>query len=417
MAKYISGPTRLTHLYSDKYKMNVILVGDDNRSTKKKCTSKKSTTFHRYMKLIFNHNLNQKFDYFLEVPFYDRDNVVQNNFLDKSYSFFNKDGCFSLDKNNQKKCKKEYPNVRFHSSDLRKLDSKDNYKNADIPKMIKLFFLLDKYLYNMPKRYNDDNYLLTGILILKIYELKHETNLKKYFDEFFETKYVKKQFNKIESKPLKNKIKKYLMNKMNAFTNNFDKVVNKAYELIDNLIKKKIIDIDLMNKLYKNKKNKMSSLTKYIEDLCIDEKIYNDYLSLNETRDLHEKIGILSLFYLDIYILSRLFKDTLMVSNAIIHTPEIHSITLQEILVKEFKFKILGEKINDWKNPQFRCIDLSYFDDKNVFFNLDNKPCSKKASSRKLNSKMSSSKKSKKTTKKKSSIRSPIRFETPMQLS
>lgn len=315
--KYISGPTEIIRMQSKKYNRDIYLISDVHSTLKGMCKTKRNTReFHLYIDEIFKNNPNIQFDYFIEKGFVAENSIKiwsHLSYLSKTNSYFQDNGCFSIFKSDIKKCRKEYPNVRFHLGDTR-----NNIKYYKIERDNKFSFIVRYYF---ASKYDSIKVMKKHISEIKKFLLfiKYKKNLNMAYKELWESKLISSQYNKIKNKVIKRKIKKYFNNRWKTLLNG-----------------------DLY-KEYKNKINRCSMTD--IPTLII----------FNEANFSFFMIQVVSIL-MDLYLLSRLFKDfdNKPTKNIIIHAGEAH-IKYYIDFLKTIDFEL----IESAKKTSERCLNVS----------------------------------------------------------
>lgn len=250
---------------------------------------------------------------------------MEKNFLDekderpmpityilKAFSYFNIKDCFSINKDNIKNCRNEYPNVRFHLADIR------HNKNLYKLKTKKLKYL-DNMYHNMAqpkyKIYNNINSVKKFLLFIK-----YKKNINLFYKKIWSEKLIQDQYKKIKNTHIRTYIKKYFDNYLKKILNNENIKV-------------------LLKKINKN----MSTEDMYV---ILKTKILLDFI-----------LDVVSIS-MDLYLLLRLFKDfnNNPAENIIIHAGNAHITFYVDFFTSFLKTASKLEKsIN---NPK-RCLDIS----------------------------------------------------------
>lgn len=333
---FLSGPTSITRLKSEKYDKDIYLIGDIHSSKARMCAKSNievKSEFLAYMDTFLKLNKDKDFfDYMAEVPFHSsiRENIMNNpgpsnSVMSDIFNHFKSKGCFSFEKESMKKCKKEYPNARFHMTDFRDNRGEYKIKNSEMKNMLFMgyqvfydifYFALsdyygDSYDFFMNKQFKSE-YYING---LEMFSSK--TIFKKKLKELYESKIMKSQLNKVNKK-VSDKIHKIIK-----------KEQKRIFKIIDN------------EKYFFNDMKKTLSIIKMKK---IEAKDVDLMKTMRRKRGTLFFASSLTAHIIDIFVLTRLFKKFNdkkhpYMKKVFIHMGEFHISFIREALIKAFGFK------------------------------------------------------------------------------
>lgn len=310
------------------YKKNIYIFGE-HHNPKSICSLSKDNVCNVYDFVINMLNTPKMIDFYLEAPIFS-DQIPET--ITSSLDKFNIKFKSCLDK--IKNCK--YPNVRFHSTDVRL--SKSSSSDFFTELFFSISFLYDYIIGENLEKYNQSLATLSNILENKIYndeKLNYEKNIKSYDElisyilNYYNSTKIMKQYESVFNKHIKQILMEYL----------YDEITNL------NLKYFKLSDIKtLINKLSKDKLPTDNEIIKNIKAF-----------SLNWLK--------LTTYFMDVYLMSRLFRSFKQVDyqnskdaeNIIIYVGYEHADNYRKIL-KKLAFKQIFHETS--KKNEY-CINIS----------------------------------------------------------
>ena len=159
--KYIVGPISLTIIFNSKYNKKIYLFGDkhvaasDNIDCASDITNDNAIYLPDYLKYYFDKTKNIPIDLFIELP-YQQDKFVpsmQKGMINNTRIQF--EPCFKF-LTDKYECNKLYPNIRYHSMDIRKYLPHDN-KLTNNEKFITDITLILNYIESINRLQTDED--------------------------------------------------------------------------------------------------------------------------------------------------------------------------------------------------------------------------------------------------------------------
>jgi len=385
-ADFISGPVSLSY-HPDVYGRKFYIFGDFHYEREGDCPKEiMGMTIEKFFDTIFR-NTNVLIDFYLENEM--RKIVSNNRLLEGEEKFFpietspNYIGdliekyspCLKANKIDTKfnikqtqSCIDEYPNyklnlIRFHYVDIRQYDIK-NRKGKSIFKKSYLFFIFNKIeeYYEIIKVYlnettRDFSYKLAYILkvvesvidilsnmdkkMLESYiSINHNIWYDRYakfklnknvFEKNWKDNRIKKQIEKIESIPIKRRLLTFFGNKIDKFLTDY----NENQE-------------SLINTVNIIKKSKNENITQSLIKTILIPQI--EYKAI--------KILHISVLYMDMYTLARIFSKNLLNSKEVwLYAGELHAKNYRDFIINYLQ---IPERIQV-SNPETsrRCLDIT----------------------------------------------------------
>lgn len=365
---YVSDIMRITHMTSIKYNKNVYLIGERHK-TKGECKLNKENSMIIGEFIANNLQYSDKFiDVFIEAQFIKPKRITnsQDKFyygeIGMGYIVEKFPKCFNLYK--QIEC--DYPNIRFHSSNIRPYGLYNITKNITF---LDEFYNLIRSIGNIDFK-NDHTYEFKKKNIEEIFktlELQFPVEMSKYkkiqnqyeLTIFFIEQYnniisLLKQQESIKYEEVKKVIAKTLIDSVNKLEN-FDVI---KYDSISKFIKELPSDEDIQKYQLISKKleNKNTDIT------SSDINLFLKILRINNYKlDVSYYFIMLNVLFMDTYLVSRMFRTFKKIpykysnepQNIIIYVGDIHAQNYIKILL-DLEFKMIFNESNE---DQF-CIDI-----------------------------------------------------------
>lgn len=426
--RFLSGPVSFVQCIGkvNGTNVNVYILGDEHDSTEGTCYKHSNetidlTSFLRYNLL----NATEKVDFFLEVPYISRKDsnadIIQKRLAYTSSAYplndmideLIRDGCFFQDKS---VCDLKFPNVRFHYADIRfrpeVYRGRMSNLNREIPqyqlisscvtssiynlpndilgltqqllaqlnevrgkkiKFSKLFMINDNYYYKLIK-FNIESEQKCQKVIKDIIDKKLTLNKILNENGFENNKLIKKEMNGVVSDEIRNKIKKFIIEKTKKLEESFreqGKFKKSDYPYLfkeyNELLNQLLTYMSVLKK--KGESGMNQSTEKKISILFekVSEK-YNNIMANLSFINFH--ILTVESYIMDIYLLARLFKKSMWNNpkTAVIFAGYFHSCNYTEFLLDMMNFKIAADarpinrrclNIEKFKQPLFRK-DINY---------------------------------------------------------
>lgn len=364
---YVYNLYSLTHLHSDKYKMDIYLFGDYHNITGNKCKGKENKL--NVDQFIINqiehpNNQNKIIDIFIEIDPQTKDTSIDKynkiTYMTKLAQKLGK--CIEY---NKKECK--YKNIRAHYTDIRTPFTIYSMIQ-DIYYFLKWININNNEQLNMCKQkiFNFFNFLKNKNNIIFLYDINSniDSNIKLW--KLLKYTKIQKQLDNIQDENIKENI-------INFFNNKY--VNNKNFEKYYN---------------FSNYKNMLNSIEEFYKLLEEKNTLDNNYFNTKyETyrkifNSIYASFIVLFSFYIDIYLISRLFryynvKETQTSNikyqkrseNIIIYTGDAHIETYVNFFEQLGTFTKTIEKV---KNTNDLCLDIRNIEQPlfNNGFNIDN---------------------------------------------
>jgi len=377
----VSGPVYMSRLKSEIHNKDIYFIGDLHESLVGKC-KKNGTYLHNILDEEFKKHKDTKnpIYYFNEIRFIQGKRKYNNNiknyitkyfgsqfvktYMFKTALYFQKYGCFLWDKKSNIQCSKKYPNVKFYISDPRrekaghktillkisKKISKTKFSNeykiyfTNLANNSSIYLFLSELFKSLQHKITcSDECLKDSLILLKYIFSNLELNSYKKFYSILKSDLksdiIQTQIKKCSIKDRKN-MYKYIDDVMYRHSNH-ENIFNNSISNILDIYEKNIQNLE-------NKDYKFNRALKYV----IQNNIQLNLVIISIS------IAFSFSIYMDIYILSKIFKIRDNNTNKIIiQAGDYHISNLEEFFKKYYDFK----EINVGIKKDMRCIDISDF--------------------------------------------------------
>lgn len=254
----------------DCYGCKLFLFGDSHTVTNNGFIGQNNRSLYLplYLDALFKKYPRTQFDVMLEAPISEL-GISSYNFLDSViFSIIKQFNVCYKGISNKVECSKEWPNVRFHNTDIRGiLDAKNNYNFINYLQRIQYYENYFNNMINELSANNKDNEQLEHIFDLIVNNYMYSLylgDLDNYVDNIFELMRTDKKFSKYQNIEILPVIEDFTRDQLNnlIISYEFDKI-------IDNINKVPIITTDMI-----------IDLLKKLLDLFLDIGVYlMDYYS------------------------------------------------------------------------------------------------------------------------------------------
>ncbi len=308
---YIHGPIRIVKMESKKYDKKIYLFGDFH---KKQSTCDKNPGLDVLLKCLLKENQDKIFDVFIEFPYSKNEKgTITDSYMKNVWNSF--DNC-----NKIKKDKCEYKNLRLHYSDIR------HYPYSDYFSII----IWINYKLNQTTEQTLENTLT-----------KNSNNITKQL-------HIRNQLNLLSKD-----IEEFKKDNPNLFKENIN---------LDNILRGSRSIKELLSLENKDVKEQLKLFVKNNSKYEIE---WKDITNPTELSDNINKLRYLCMIVADVYVIARIFKDSLKTKNVFVYFGDLHISNYINILEK-LGFTSQSESngsnhnnIEKW--PIRQCLNLSTF--------------------------------------------------------